>query len=258
MTIKSHDYPILEFDYNRQAIIEPKGDFDVNDQQHVVLCFFKDILNQLLQEGRLTQLGALGSEMGPNPVYQLEHEGKRLLVVHPGVGAALAVGFLEEIIALGARYVIACGGCGVLTPSIDVGHPMIVDSAVRDEGTSFHYLPPGRETTAHPDAIIALEETFSAHNLPIQKVKTWTTDGFYRETPARRALRITEGCKVVEMEASAFFAAAHFRGIKMGQILYGGDLVVPEGWDPRGWDSRSSSRKLLFWLAVEAVHKIAP
>jgi uridine phosphorylase len=258
MTIKPQDYPLLEFDYSRQAIIEPKCHFNVNGLHHAVLCFFSDVLNQLKNEGRLTELGNLGSEIGPNPVYQLDMDGQKILVIHPGVGASLAVGFLEETIALGVQCIIACGGCGVLNAAIDVGHPMIVESAVRDEGTSYHYLPPGRETTAHPEAIIALEETFTAHQLPIQRIKTWTTDGLYRETPARRALRVSEGCKVVEMEASAFFAVAHFRNIKMGQILYGGDLVIPEGWDSRGWDHHSSSRELLFWLAVEAVLKLTP
>lgn len=177
-------------------------------------------------------------------------------MVHPGVGAPLAAAFLEEVIALGVSKVIACGGCGALDPTVDVGHPMIVESAVRDEGTSYHYLPPGRETTAHPDAMAALEETLLAHQLPVQRVKTWTTDAIYRETPEKRLLRLSEGCKVVEMEAAAFFAVAQFRGIKMGQILYGGDLVVPEGWDKRDWYTRSASRELLFWLAVEAALKL--
>jgi uridine phosphorylase len=256
MTIKANDFPLLEFDYARKAILEPKPAFKCPQLPHVVLCFFADILNNLAKEGRLKFLGNLISEIGPNPVYELEQDGKKLMVVQPGVGAPLAVGFLEEVIALGGKYVIACGGCGVLDASIDVGSPMIVESALRDEGTSCHYLPAGRESTAHPDAIVALEETFSVHHLPIQKVKTWTTDALYRETPDKCALRLSQGYKVVEMEASAFFAVSHFRSIKMGQILYGGDLVVPEGWDHRGWNGRSGSREMLFWLAVEAVQKL--
>jgi uridine phosphorylase len=61
-----------------------------------------------------------------------------------------------------------------------------------------------------------------------------------------------EGCLVVEMEAAALFAVAQFRKITLGQIVYGGDLVVPEGWDERAWFERKSDRELLFWLAVEA------
>ena len=58
------------------------------------------------------------------------------------------------------------------------------------------------------------------------------------------------------MEAAAFFAVAQFREIKLGQIVYGGDLVVPEGWDSRGWSKRTEDRRLMFDLAVKAVLKL--
>ena len=57
----------------------------------------------------------------------------------------LAAGLLEEMIAWGCRKFIACGGCGVLAQEIAVGHLILVTSAVRDEGVSYHYLPPARE-----------------------------------------------------------------------------------------------------------------
>ena len=61
---------------------------------------------------------------------------------------------------------------------------------------------------------------------------------------------------MVEMEASAFFALAQFRKVLFAQIVYGGDLVVPEGWDSRGWNHRQDDRRLLFDLAVSAVLKL--
>jgi uridine phosphorylase len=83
--------------------------------------------------------------------------------------------------------------------------------------------------------------------------KTWTTDAIYRETRGRRKLRLEEGCEVVEMEAAAFFAVAQLREIELGQLVYGGDLVVPEGWDGREWHKRGDDRRLMFDLAVKAV-----
>ena len=74
--------------------------------------------------------------------------------------------------------------------------------------------------------------------------------------PARRARRVAEGCIVVEMEASAFFALAQFRGVTCGQVVYGGDLVSPEGWDFRDWVQRGDVRTALFWLAVEACSRL--
>jgi hypothetical protein len=56
------------------------------------------------------------------------------------------------------------------------------------------------------------------------------------------------------MEAAAFFAVAQFRRVLFAQIVYGGDLVVPEGWDQRGWHKRADDRRLMFDVAVKAVN----
>ena len=146
-----------------------------------------------------------------------------MAVFHPGVGAPLAAGMLEEIIALGCRDFIACGGAGVLRSEIAVGHVVIPTSAVRDEGTSYHYLPPSREVAPHPAAVAAIESVLRAHGVAYVTGKTWTTDAIFRETPAKVARRRDEGCLTVEMEAAAFFAVAQFRRVRLAQMLYGGD-----------------------------------
>jgi uridine phosphorylase len=250
-------FPILQFDPDPHAILEPHpAVLEGPAPERAVLCFFQEVLTQLAREGYLVKIGNLLSELGENPVYRLEHHGQSLLVTHPGVGAPLAAGFLDELIASGVHKVIACGGCGVLGEHIDAGHPIILTSAVRDEGTSYHYLPPGREVAAHPKAVEALRVAFEQANEPYRLAKTWTTDGLYRETAGRRLSRLADGCEVVEMEAAAFFAVAEFRKIELGQVVYGGDLVVPEGWDARGWNQREASRRFLFWTAVEACVKL--
>ncbi len=246
-------FPILEFDPAPGAIIEPKlAPLPEPCPEKAVLCFFQEVISELAASGQVRQIGALNSEIGPNPLYELIWEGQSLLLFHPGVGAPLAAGFLEEAIGLGARKLIACGGCGVLDREIAAGHPVILTSAVRDEGTSYHYLPPEREVAASPRGVQALEQAFKRHSIDYRLGKTWTTDGLYRETVQRRALRLAEGCEVVEMEAAAFFAVAQFRRVEFGQVVYGGDLVHPDGWDFRGWHKRQDDRHLIFWLAVEA------
>jgi uridine phosphorylase len=248
-------YPILEFDPEQRAIIDPHfKEFPLPEgaPTRCVLTFFREVLDRLVEAGRLWPLYNFGWEVGANHVYELEWEGQRLLVAHPGVGAPLAAGYLEELIAMGVTRFVACGGCGVLEPEIVLGHPVVLTSAVRDEGTSYHYLPPGREVASSPALTTALASVLERHGLPFRFGKAWTTDAPYRETPARRALRMAEGCSVVEMEASAFFAVAQFRGVEFGQVVYGGDLVVPDGWDNRAWQDRHDARELLFWLSVEA------
>jgi len=251
------DSPILEFDPNINAILEPEGvPLSEPAPDRCVLCFFNDILTKLSEEKILHQIGHLKSEIGVNPLYVLTQGDKRILVTHPGVGAPLAAGFLEEIIALGVRRFIVCGGCGVLDREIAAGHPVIITHAVRDEGTSYHYLPPAREVAASAEATAALEVVLKERGLDYRLGKAWTTDAIYRETKQRRDLRVQEGCLVVEMEAAALFAVAKFRKVTLGQLVYGGDLVVPEGWDGRLWYKRASERELVFQLAVEACARL--
>ena len=145
----------------------------------------------------------------------MEVEGKRLAVFHPGVGAPLAAAMLEEVIALGCRKFIACGGRGVLDSAIAVGHPLVPLAAIRDEGTSYHYLPPGREVAGQPRGCrSARSGSTGARGRRISTAKTWTTDAIYRETPGEgAAAHLAEGCLRRTMEAAAFFAVAQLRGV---------------------------------------------
>jgi uridine phosphorylase len=249
-----NNYPILQYDPSVEAIIEPYGpSIEGGTPGKVVLCFFQDILSKFYSEGLLHIVAYLGSEIGKNPIYEMIHQGQRLLVVHPGVGAPLAAAFMDELISIGAHQFVVCGGCVVINREIAAGHLVIVTEAVRDEGTSYHYLSPGREVAATLRVSSQIEKVVQRHHLPYLLGKSWTTDGFYRETAARRERRVEEGCSVVEMEGAAFFAVAKFRGVECGMLLYGGDLVVPEGWDGREWHKRADDRELLLWLAVETV-----
>ena len=245
--------PILNFDPNPIAVIQPEQLLQKQDiSEHCVLCFFQDVITGLVENGRLRQVYKLGSERGPNPVYEMEVEGKRLVVMHPDVGSATAGAFMEEIIALGCTKFIAAGGCGVLNNEIGAGHVMIPTTAVRDEGTSYHYLPAGEEVFASETAVAAIKATLDHHHVPYATGKTWTTDGVYRETRKLVNRRQAEGCLTVEMETATFFAVAQFRGVTFGQILYGGDDLTGDEWDGRSWQKMSSTREKLFWLAVES------
>ena len=155
-----HDVPILEFDNTPEAIIEPTRVFTPMDiPEHAVACFFQDVITKLSQHHQAHVIRHLKSEIGTHPIYEMEFEGKRLAVFHPGVGAPLAAGTLEEVIALGCRKFIACGGAGVLDGTLAVGHVVVPTSAVRDEGTSYHYLPPGREVNASESGIAASNQS---------------------------------------------------------------------------------------------------
>jgi uridine phosphorylase len=195
----------------------------------------------------------LVSEIGQNPIWEIAFDGARLAIVHPGVGAPLAAGFLEELIARGCRSFVACGGAGVLVPDVALGHVIVPTSALRDEGTSYHYLPASRRASPSPRAVDAIVRTLERHAVPYVQGATWTTDALYRETRDKLERRVAEGCLTVEMESAAFFAVAAFREVTFGQLLYAGDDLSGEAWDQRGWDDHVEGRELLFRLAAEAV-----
>jgi uridine phosphorylase len=247
------DPPILEHDPSPTAVIEPSDHIEAVDApEHCVPCFFQDVIDGLKSEGRLKEIAAMGSEMGRHPLYELDVDGRRVALFQPGLSAPFAAAMLEEVICLGSRKFIACGGAGVLDSEIAVGRIIVPTSAVRDEGTSYHYLPPGREVGAAPEAVAAIEATLERHGVDYLKGKTWTTDGIYRETRGKVERRRMEGCLTVEMEAAAFFAVAKFRGVPFAQILYGGDDVGGDEWDRRDWQRRSGIREKLLWLSAEA------
>ena len=246
-------YPLLEHDFDTEAKIEPSRVIQPRDVPEVcVITFFREVLEKVVEQKQARVVVPNRWEDGPHPIYEMEHNGQRIAFYHPGVGAALSAALLEEAIAFGCRKFVVVGGAGVLEKGLDVGKLILVSAAVRDEGTSYHYLPPAREVAANPIALRTLESVLDRKEIPYHKAKTWTTDAPYRETPAMIAARRTEGCFTVEMEAAALMAVAQFRNVLLGQILYAGDDLSGDEWNNRGWQSRKEIRESLFWLAVEA------
>lgn len=252
---------LLEDDLVAPGIIQPGAgmmplSLEGPAPRAAVLCFFQEVLEAAAARGEARQVGRLVSEIGPNPLYVIDVDGTDVLVVHPGVGAPLAAGMLEEVIALGCRQIVACGGAGALRDDLVLGHAIVVDEAVRDEGTSFHYLVASRTVAADPHGVTVLADLLYERGIPYLVGKTWTTDAFYREARSRIERRLEEGCLTVEMEASAFMAVARFRGVRFAQLLYAGDSVAGETWQERGWNKHTPVRDGLFRLALEAATRL--
>jgi uridine phosphorylase len=176
-----------------------------------------------------------------------------LAFFHPGVGSPFAAALLEEVIAIGGRKFVACGGCGELERDVAIGHLVVVTAAVRDEGLSYHYLPPAREVQANEQARQSLVKILEGRGIPSLAGKTWTTDAPFRETIAKIKRRREEGCLTVEMEAAALMAVSQFRDVPFVQVLNARDDLSGMEWDGRTWQSRSDVRERLFWIAADTV-----
>jgi uridine phosphorylase len=255
VTRPDHDLPLLEFDPSPTAFIEPARTVGRRRvPERMVACFFRDVIDRVCADAPVAT--TFISEIGANPVWELEVGGQTIGVMHPGVGAPLAAAFLEEAIAAGARSIVAVGGAGALLPELTMGHVVVPHEAVRDEGTSYHYLPPARTVACDPEVLAVLTAGLEARGVPFVTARTRTTDGLYRETSARIERRRAEGCATVEMETAAFYAVARFRGVRLGQLLYAADSLAGAEWDHRGWLAAADVRSGLFELACELVLEV--
>jgi uridine phosphorylase len=249
-------HPLFEFEESQTAVINPPMRRKVeNFPDLAVACWFGDV--QRKRFAGQSPIYRIPFEHGDHEVHVVEHLGKRIAVFNPGVGAPAAAASLEDIIGLGATKIIGCGGAGIVKQGFDVGHIIVPTGAVRDEGTSHHYQPVDVAVVPHPLAVDAIDAELSDAGVPHDKGLTWTTDAIFRETPEKVARRRDEGCISVEMEASAMFAVAMFRGAVYGQLLYAGDDVSAQTWDHRHWEKQTSVRERVLELALNAVCRLS-
>lgn len=244
-------YPILEFDGNSPEIFLPKacGTFP----KRCVASFFGDIVETYAHHEGTVEIGRVKWESHPVIFYQTIVDSVPVMFFQIPVGAPLAVGLLEDAIASGTRAVIACGGCGVLDRNLSMGDILVPTHALRDEGTSFHYMAPSRFITLQEETVAHVLSSLQEWDVPHQICKTWTTDGVYRETKERMKRRKEEGCLAVEMECAALSACAQFRHVQFAQMLYSGDQLDGSKYDTRSWQRATDVRAALFSYALHCV-----
>ncbi len=247
--------PLHEFDPSPHALINPSiHPSRAGFPERAVMCWFGDVVRERTLGSEV--LHKIPFEHGDHAVCVVQHNGVDVALISPGVGAPAAVTSLEIVIALGATKFVGCGGAGIVQPGFDVGHVIVPTGAIRDEGTSYHYAPSDAVVGPHPLALAAIDDVLSEAGVPHDRGLTWTTDAFFRETPAKVARRREQGCITVEMEAAAMFAAATFRNVVYGQLLYAGDDVSAAEWDHRHWEKQASARDRLLDLALDAVLRL--
>lgn len=243
--------PILDFDPNRDAIIDPIAP-DVSVPERAVLTWFSEVFERL-DDARVAHTIRLESAV--NRVLVVERDdGSTFTVGEMAVGAPVSVAVLETLIAMGCSKFVAVGSSGGLVAGATPGTVVVPTEAIRDEGTSYHYLPAERSAKPSEVVVNAIIGVLRQRGVVHSRARTWTTDAFYRETAAKVRQRTAQGCVCVDMEASALFAVAEFRGVDLGQILYVADTLSGEEWNADGLVTPlTATRKRMFELAVESV-----
>lgn len=243
--------PLLEFDDSETAVLNPSAFVDrpfATDK--LVVTFFPEVVERLVAEGSVVPERVIGGE-NPISIYQFP-DGDVLLTLGQ-IGCPACAGNLDLFHAMGIEKVMFCGGGGVLDKTIAVGQLLVVEGAIRDEGFSYHYVAPSRVICTDPATTDRIARFLEENDIPCLRGLTWTTDALFRETAERVARRRAQGAKIVEMEQAGCIAVARFRGFAYGALLYGGDDVSQETWDPRGWRSRNGIRYDLVALCKKLV-----
>ena len=149
-----------------------------------------------------------------------------------GVGAPVMAVLVEEFAAWGVGRLALMGVAGGLQPALQTGDLVLVESAIRDEGTSHHYAPPALMVSASPKLTTSLATAVHITHLPLHKGITWTTDAPYRETAVAVAHYQQMGVQTVEMEVAALLAVAHYCQVEAAALLAVSDSLADGVWRP--------------------------
>ena len=249
-----------EFDFDRDAIINPDMIVPKTDDfpEVTVSCFSHHLIASAVDLLGAKQFAEVRSAVGPNPVYEVRYKGGRFALFQSRVGEPLCVADYEDLMAMGSRRLILLGNCGVLDRSIEDCGIIIPTEAIRDEGTSYHYAPPGDTIKVNKKYREEFKEVLAECGYPFVEGITWTTDACYRETRAKVRRRKEQGAVCVEMECAGMQAVCDFRGTEFFQFFYAGDNLDHSTWEPRSLcgEVRLDDKTRIMLLAFELGIKI--
>lgn len=251
---------LTEFDPIKKAVINPE-DFlqPVKGMPKIAVTCYANTTFERMMVGLDTELIASTSTANMViPIYKTVYKGVEIALFMNGVGAPESAAMLEDVFLMGAEKVIVFGTCGVLEKGIDDCSIIIPNSAVRDEGTSYHYAPASDEIEVNQKYMDVFTQMLDELHIKYTVGKTWTTDAIYRETMEKVKRRKEQGCICVDMECSADAAVAQFRGKDLVQFFYAADNLDAEHWDARSLSNHSKieEKDRIAMIALELATRI--
>lgn len=248
--------PIEQSFHPSEAMLSPSHVAPVVEGfPETVLITFSDHMERILKETHEVQVISSLRAGDTRPIHKFTHKGKLLGMYRTGLGGSASAALMEEVIAKGAKRILVFGSCGVLKEGIAAGHLILPTAAFRDEGTSYHYLP--ADDFVSVPTHDCLKQIFDALGVPTVSGKTWTTDGFYRETKAIANKRLSQGCICVEMECASLMAVGAFRHIPVYQFLYAADSLSGSAWEKRILGAMTEDmRETILQIALDAAAQL--
>ena len=219
----------------------------------VIFCYQSRFFTQILEEMAHRRCDGCFSKF----YYLTDHPS--VAIGDIGIGAPQAATKMEELISWGVKQFISIGTAGSLQKKVGVGDVVLCDQAIRDEGTSFHYIPPSKYIHAPRRMTNKLQQLLKASQVPYHIGCSWTTDSFYRQTLEEIDHYQKEGVLSVEMEASALFAVAHYHKVDLGAMFTITDTHADLDWKPHFEDTRPRNNlRQILNIAIQAASEDEP
>lgn len=253
-------FPNLKNKYAEESMFSPseylqyckqRGDYPkFKSPRGVIFCYQRKLMNFILENHKTTKVKGFYGEM-----YLLnETNGEVAIIGKFGIGSPVVVTLLEELIAFGVKKFISIGTAGTLQKDIMIGSLMVCEKAIRDEGTSHHYIKHSKYAYASKEITNRIKKSLEKFKQKYLVGTSWTIDAPYRETVAEAKQYQKEGVATVEMEASALFAVAQYRNVEIGAIFTISDSLAELEWKPKFHLTKTDKcLKILYKVAVDVL-----
>jgi uridine phosphorylase len=228
--------PEKSTDYARSVADGPAAD----PPDAVILCYSRSLLEYFVET-----YGGREIDRYYGDLYVFEETDFEVGVLgNFGIGAPTTAMVMEDLIADGAEAFLSVGWAGCLDESVAMGEFVVCEGAIRDEGTSHHYVEAEKYARPSESVVATIRRALREREEPFHVGPSWTTDAVYQETRAEVERYADEGVLTVEMEAATVFTVAAYRGVEAGAMFVVSDYLGPSEWDPNFHLAEDDLRRL--------------
>jgi uridine phosphorylase len=221
---------------------------NVPDLQAVLLCLERGLPRRLRWQIPISDVGKMNGDL-----YGVKKTKNKVAVMaNFGGGSPMVVSLAEEFIAMGARRLVLMTGGGALQPGLKAGDIIVSRQAIRDEGVSYHYLPPEKYVQSDVQLGERLANAIQVRGKECVFGSTWTTDAGFMETEEEVQQYQAEGVKTVEMESAGLFALAQARHVAAVSAVVVMDSLASLRWQaPQNFDAVQRSLETVYKATID-------
>ncbi len=223
---------------------------DAPNLEGVLLCLERGLPRRMRWKIPVQEAGSMNGEL----VTVKKTKNRVAVMTNFGGGSPLVVELAEEFAVMGAKRMVLMTWGGALQPDLKAGDIVVCSQAIRDEGTSYHYLSPAKYVSASEDLVNCLVDAIRARGGRCATGVTWTTDAPYRETEEEVLQYQAEGVKTVEMESAGLFTVGQVRGVQAASVVVIMDSLANYRWQaPERLDPIQRSLEIVYAAAIDAL-----